>query len=226
MNYSNKIDIIDFFEELKEHQYIIVKIWPNFPNYYSYSDVDIFCHNINEVAICILETGNKYIDIGFEIKVNEINTVAKQIDFIIDGKIDFRFDLHGKFPDYKNVNVNQFYFNSMIDNKTSKAIYVHEKEYTVFIPCIIDEMIIRYFDYLEYFEKRNDKIKHLDYIRNKIENSVSLEDFLDRFYLYVSFPKNRISFSYLYKKKIQLIELFQKIRKKGLIGSLKRILFG
>jgi len=226
MMYSNKLDLTEFFDELKDIEYVIVKISDDFPNYYPGSDVDIFCLDVNKIAKRILKVGNKYLNQNFYIRIDESKSNLKQIDFVYDGKIDFRFDLYGAFPKYSNINIRKFYFYSIIDRRTQRTLNYNKKKISVWVPEIIDEMIIRYLDYLEYFAKRKDKIKHLDFIRKEINESLSLEVFLDRFYLYISFPENRPSISYLKKKKLVVADLLAKVRRRGIFGSIKKILFG
>ena len=103
MIYSNKIDLIEFINEINDCEYTIVKIGEEFPNYYPRNDIDIFCTDINKVAKKILKVGNKYLDQDFKIEISEKDFYHKQIDFLLEGQIDFRFDLFGAFPEYHNV---------------------------------------------------------------------------------------------------------------------------
>jgi hypothetical protein len=226
MRYSNKINLLEFIHELNECDYVIIKIWDNFPNYYPQSDLDIFCTNINLIAEKILTIGNKYLDQEFKININESENYHKQIDFIYMEQIDFRFDLFGSFPDYKNVNIKNSYLYSVIDNKVEKLIGYNNKEIKVFIPCVIDEMIVRYLDYLEYFVKRKDKIRHLDFIRNGIIQNANLESFLDRFYNYISLPIEKKEYSFITKNKLAVIDVLRKVKNKGILGSIKKVLLG
>jgi len=88
--FSNKLNLIDFINKFNCCEYAIIKIWDDFPNYYPNSDIDIFCLNINEIAKKIIASGNTYLEKGFEIEIVEIDSCHKQVDFVLDGKIDFR----------------------------------------------------------------------------------------------------------------------------------------
>lgn len=226
MIYSNKIELIEFINEINDCKYTIVKIGEEFPNYYPRNDIDIFCTDINKVAKKIMKVGNKYLDQDFKIEISEENVYHKQIDFMYDEQIDFRFDLYGAFPEYKNVTIKKSYFYSLIDKSKEKIITHNEIEYKIFVPETVDEMIVRYLDYLEYFAKRNDKIKHLDFVRRKVEESDVLESFLDRFYEHISLPVQKERYSFYTKKKLAFIDILKKVKNKGLIGSIKKVLFG
>ncbi len=226
MIYSNKLELIEFIDEINDCEYTVAKIWEEFPNYYPRNDIDIFCADINKVAKKILKVGNKYLDQDFKIEISEENIYHKQIDFMLDEQIDFRFDLLGAFPEYKNVTIKKSYFYSLIDKRKEKIITHNEIGHKIFVPDSIDEMIVRYLDYLEYFAKRNDKIKHLDFVRKKIGESDILESFLDRFYKHISFPIHKEKYSSYTKKKLALIDILKKVKNKGLVGSIKKVLLG
>ena len=226
MIYSNKIDLIEFINEINDCEYTIVKIGEEFPNYYPRNDIDIFCTDINKVAKKILKVGNKYLDQDFKIEISEKDFYHKQIDFLLEGQIDFRFDLFGAFPEYHNVTIKKSYFYSLIDKRKEKIITHKEIGHKIFVPDTIDEIIVRYLDYLEYFSKRKDKIKHLDYVRKKINESDVLESFLDRFYEHISMPLQKEKYYSYTKKKLAIIDILKKVKNKGLSGSIKKVLFG
>ena len=78
------------------------------------------------------------------------------------------------------------------------------------VPSQLDENIIRYIEYHEYYAQRPDKIKHIDYIQQSIKDSnINTNDFFDKLYYYTEIPptiQENINLSkssyfiYLYKK--------------------------
>lgn len=189
MKKTNKLDLNYFFYNLKDMNYVIIKYDTSFPNYYSGSDIDIFCYNKNEFAKQVLNYGNKYLNRGFEIKVKNLSNNHTFIDFFQNNELDFRFDLYDSFPNYKKIKIKKYYLYSVIENAFSIIKKYNGIEYYIFIPSDIDNILLRYIEYIEWYELRPDKIKHLDYILDKLsKNSLSIK-FIDKLHLYVEFPE-------------------------------------
>jgi len=112
------------------------------------------------------------------------------IDFFFNDKLEFRFDLYGMMPPYKKVAIKNEYFNVIIKNKKEKKIRDEHKNYVIFTPLDIDEMSLRYIEYYEWFEERPDKIKHLNFILDKIKTDKSKQEFLDRIHTFIKIPNN------------------------------------
>ena len=62
--------------------------------------------------------------------------------------------------------------------------------------------------------------------QNIMQESDVLESFLDRFYEHISLPVQKERYSFYTKKKLAFIDILKKVKNKGLIGSIKKVLFG
>jgi hypothetical protein len=181
-----KIDLIQIFKLLENKFYCIIKIPDEFPEYAIGSDIDIFCYDINNIANIILQNTNQYISDKITIEIKDLN---KQIyvDIKEYDKIHLRFDLYGELPNYKNVKIKPCLFSSIIEHATSKSIL--NNELTVKVPCHIDEIIIRYIEYHEWYAQRPDKIKHINYIEKMIDlEMVDTTLFFDKLHYYTELP--------------------------------------
>jgi hypothetical protein len=59
----------------------------------------------------------------------------------------------------------------------------------VFVPNDEDELMLRYFEYLEWFDRRPDKIKHIDYICAQKDTAL-MQRFFENTHRYIQFkPK-------------------------------------
>jgi hypothetical protein len=228
--YSNKLNLKEFFFAVQKTEYVIIKMSKEFPNYYKRSDIDVFCNDVKEFSKCLLEVGNKYLFQNFiiEVKNNEEN-VHTYIDFYIDGDLDFRFDLYSAMPPLLNtIKMKPYYFYSVTDRRRSFLIDFNGEKYPIYIPSEIDELILRYLEYMEWYEKRPDKIKHLDYILDKISDTKIRKLFFDRLHIYAEFPpteyKGYHMRSYIMSRYFNLpLFYFKNIKSKGLICSLMAI---
>jgi len=188
VSFSNRLDLDRFFFEVREQIYVVVKLDDNFPNYYKNSDIDVFCYDKNEFAKRILSVGKQYLDRGFEIKVINKGETRTYVDFYFDGEIDFRFDLYQSLPKYKKIRLKEHYFYSIIEN--AKVLYreFDGVQYPIYVPSTVDELLLRYVEYIEWYETRLDKVKHLDYILDAVAANSSRIGFLDKLHLYTELP--------------------------------------
>ncbi len=223
--YSNKLNLIELFFAVRKNEYVIIKMSKEFPNYNKGSDIDVLCNDVKEFIESILEVGNKYLSQGFMIEViNNEENVHTFVDFYIDGDLDFRFDLYSAMPLLNSIKMKPSYFYSVIDRRRSFLIDFNGEKYPIYIPSEIDEIILRYLDYMELYEKRPDKIKHIDYIRDKITDEKIRKSFFDRLHIYAEFPlaenKSCHMRSYIMSKYFSLpLFYFKKIKSMGVIGS-------
>jgi hypothetical protein len=188
MKYSNKLNLPEFFKEFSDESYCIIKTDDNFPNYYACSDIDIFCYDISKLADKIFKIGNKYIEDGFEIRVREANSRNQvQIDFYIDNKLDFKFDLYQQLPNYKRIMIKSAFFSSIIENRIRITKNFNNEEFEFYVPSKIDDLILRYIEYIEYYDIRADKIKHMDYI-NYSADKLDKKLLLDKLHFYTEIP--------------------------------------
>lgn len=182
------INLKPIFQKLEKETYSIIKISNDFPKCKVGSDIDILGLNIENIAKIIIQSGNDYIDKGYTINFNDTETQIK-IDFILNTKIILRFDLYKKLPLYENINIKPALFESIIENSISKII---EKNFIVYIPNIIDDLVIRYIEYNEWYGVRPDKIKHIDYINQYITDSKLKNKFLDKIHHYTAFSHKQV----------------------------------
>jgi len=188
MNDHNKLNLNEFFYNLKDEVYIVAKLSENFPDYHAGDDIDIFCYSLKKVATQILGLGNKLTKKGYIVKVTK-RLNQYYIDFYFNDSLEFRFDLYQKFPEYKKINIKEALFYSIIENATSVTHYHKGNPYPLFIPSQIDDLLLRYIEYIEWYETRPDKIKHADYISKKIKSDETRINILDKLHAYTDIPE-------------------------------------
>jgi hypothetical protein len=111
-------------------------------------------------------------------------------DLYEGGELLFRFDLYGALPSYRRVRVNPSLFESVVERAVSTEVDVEGTGQRVSfpVPARVDEMIVRYLEYCEYFPIESGKAKHLDWI---VSQGTPPEKalFLERLHYYVSQPE-------------------------------------
>lgn len=183
-----KINLDEFFYGLANEIYCIIKIKNNFPDYSPGNDIDVFCYDSITFSKKILEIGNSYLLRGFEIKVTSTPDYHQTyIDFFYNEKLEFRFDLYQSLPAYKNIKIRPALFSSIIENAVPNKRYFQNQQFNIYVPDAIDDMLVRYIEYHEWYIQRPDKIKHLEYImkNNDKQSRISL---LDKIHYYTELP--------------------------------------
>ena len=220
-----QFNILKIFNCFNNETYCLIKKSEIFPKYKFGCDFDIFCFNAISVSEKIISYFNQYIDDNIKVRLNT-NKYKIVVDILENDIIHLRFDLYQKLPNFKNIHVRGSLFSSVIENH-QKQIYDGVE---IFIPSDIDEAIIRYLEYHEWFDSRPDKIKHVKMIELFLINKKIEElNFLNKVHYYLKFPLNldsrRVSQNSYLRKLYSFLRKFKTayiyFKENGLIKTLK-----
>ena len=143
-----------FFEGI--HDYCIIKLSDDFPQYKTYSDIDIVCLDKELTKDHIEKIGEQFKNYKIKISTGQSNNLHVDFFYKNEDKLDFRFDLYDHLSFKK---VGDDLLGLMFD---TKIIYKG-----VYIPCEDVDLAIRFMEYKDYIDHRPEKIKHLKYIESK-----------------------------------------------------------
>lgn len=185
---SNKFNLIEFFKALERDKYVIIKYNSKLSCYVKGSDVDIFCTDGKKVAKNLFAVGNKYLSrsSNYKIIINEPNKGHFHIDFLYKEGLEIRFDIYSKLPNYKKVAIKSEFFNLIIDQSVRKKI---SSKCYVKIASPVNEQVVRYLEYLEYYKSIPGKTKHLEYLKRKLRTKKDRDLFSNRLHLLTSISK-------------------------------------
>ena len=208
-----KIDLKPLFEKLIDKAYCIIKLPDEFPQYKAGSDLDIFCYDVEDISRKVLKYLQESITSNLTLKIINMESQI-YIDVMDKDKINFRFDLNGALPTYKNILIKEAFFSSIIENSS----VIEKNEVTVKVPSQIDESILRYIEYQEWYGQNPNKIKHIDYLEKKIANKeIEVNKLLDKLYYYTELPKveenRQVSSNGLTRYLSYLFSMFKKVFK-------------
>ncbi len=179
------LNLRPFIKAIQDEVYCIVKKPEHFPEYYKGSDLDIFCYDIESITKKLIAVGTTFVSHDYEIKITSNKYKQVYLDFVASGSIEFRFDLYSQLPSYKNLIIKPALFESIIENRIKVRM---DKNTSYFIPNKIDESLIRYLDYHEWYRERPDKVKHIDYIFHHSTKNET-QAFLTKLHHYTALPK-------------------------------------
>ena len=203
MKSHQSVPIHTLLRKIQNIPYVFIKTDATFPLYHKGQDIDIFCYNKKQFAQQLFAFGNKYINNERDIRVIEITKWHTHIDFMERDEIHIRFDLYEQLPQYRNIRIKPGYFYSIIENAISQQYTFQKRIYTYYIPSKIDNLLLRYIEYIEYYQLRPDKIKHLTYVLREIRAHPDRISFLDKLHIYTDLPNDFEMFS-----KYNLITIF------------------
>lgn len=184
-----KINVLEVFKELEDEVYAILKKSEMFPDYVPGMDIDILCLEPDVIARKILKSLHKSIAKGTKVLVTALEEKNQVYIDIYPSKlsnhIELRFDLIGQLPSYTKVEVKESLQFSILFHREPFVLKLKDDmQVSVLVPSLIDDMVVRYLEYIEYYDLRPDKVKHLDYILSKLESDKAARGFLDKLHMY------------------------------------------
>jgi len=223
-----KLNFKDLFTVCENLPYTVIKLSPNFPSYDQGGDIDIFCRDIEGFSKKVLAFLGNYVDQNYTIRVQK-KLNKTQIDLLNGKEIHFRFDLIGAQPEYKNILVKPSFFDIVIENAEQRTV----EDFSIKVPKLEDEVILRYLEYNEYFADRPNKIKHTDYINQMIEQGkINVKAFQEKLYYFTAIPeKNYCTKTWIekigerYKLILTLVAKAKHLfKEKGLVALFKKVI--
>lgn len=165
-----RIDVLGLLRNLGE--YVLIKQDDFFPRYAPGNDIDLVVYDRQESLQRFVRYYDRHLAPIGELRIADTSGHC-QADFLVGGVLDVRVDLIDNFDFFQNIAVRPAYLTKLFLDR--RRLRYGEDE--VFVPSPEDDLTLRYFEYLEWFDRRPDKIKHLDYIC-RVED----EDLRQRFF--------------------------------------------
>lgn len=163
--------------------YVLIKKDEVFPQYMPGSDIDLVVFDREETIRSIYSFYESHIGEIGEMKVSD-KEKSCHIDFLFDGKLNLRVDLIDNFEFFEKIDVKpSFIFKLFKDRQLVECNDGH-----VYVPADEDDLTLRYFEYLEWFDHRPDKIKHLDYIC-EVEDEALKKRFFANTHRFIQFKR-------------------------------------
>lgn len=222
----DKLEFKKLFHNLRNESYALVKCPAHFPFMNAGADLDFFCRDINRVSNIIIDSLEQSLTENDKIAVKKKNNKI-HLDLIRQSEIILRFDLMGSYENYKNIKLKSSFFEVVLD----KSQNLSQNGVEVKVPSLLDECIIRYIEYLEFFAKVPDKLKHVDYILQNLKSVEEKNIFFDRLHYFVEIPNAKYEpktwYNKLGEKKDYIFDLLNKsrhlINNKGVKGFIIKV---
>ncbi len=153
------ISVLSILEALSG-DYILLRKWMDFPSFFPGSDVDLLVIDRFDSSLLLQNYFMEFIkDESYYLKVTEgkghihLDIMEKDRIFLRIDLID-GFDYFTRFSVQDALKIRIFLSRKTIDVDNQKVV----------VPSTEFDLLLRYLEYLEWFDRRPDKIKHIDYI--------------------------------------------------------------
>jgi hypothetical protein len=166
MRNLDKFSLSDCIKAIKDIDYCIIKYRGKLTDYEVGNDIDIFTTQHQNLIYILNEKLISFVSNGGIIKVTDYKEKI-HFDLFDNGNFYFRFDICVKPPKYSNLLIKDSFFYSCIFNSEEKET----QESNIKIPNKFDDLILRYIEFLDLYNTRPDKISHVDYINEIIQQS-------------------------------------------------------
>ena len=169
---SETFSVAELAGVLVETDAVVVKMPLTFPVLERGSDLDVWTAEIDNVVSAAVTVLSSSFPEG-EVKVSILKGGAK-VDLFDKAGLLFRLDLSSSLPYYRRLEIRSSFFDRVLFSGVTKRIGTDQQ--LVRVPTDCDDLLIRYFEYHEYFATFEQKIKHEAYILKQIESFPLLEE--------------------------------------------------
>lgn len=157
-----KVDILHILSKLDN--YVVLRASDIFPNVAIGGDIDILVDDrayAEKILVAYFLT-SPYPNIEVEISQNSEHT---HLDIINGKNLICRFDLIDSFNFLSKIHVNHSLTTHILGRKEIREVNGH----AIFFPSKMDDLLVRYIEYIEYFSELPTKEKHIEYIFSHCE---------------------------------------------------------
>lgn len=179
---DNLVDVRTLVSSIEDHT--VIKMSPTFPFYEPGDDLDVLVMDRERALRAVWDYHAGLLADVAELRVTDVETHC-HADFFVGEILDFRIDLIDSLDFFSRFEVRPSFVTKVLRDRRAWT-----SDDRVFVPAPEDDLTFRYFEYLEYFEQRPDKIKHLDYICDVADEDLR-RAFLENTHRYVRFRRKK-----------------------------------
>ncbi|MDY6838319.1 MAG: hypothetical protein SWH78_10120 [Thermodesulfobacteriota bacterium] len=178
-----QVDLIKLLANIED--YVLIKKSAEFPNYSLGSDVDLLVMDKDTALQRVVHFYESHFSTNGQLRVTD-QEYHCHIDFLLHGKLNVRIDLLYDFGFFTMFSVKRGFFIKIFRDRRLVKI----GNSSVYIPAPEDELTIRYFEYLEYFDRYPNKLKHLEYICD-VKDQLLRKRFFENTHRFVVFSRQQ-----------------------------------
>jgi hypothetical protein len=175
------IDLHQVFDQTHAQDFAVMKSLPaGSPK--PGSDIDLLCKDKIALGKHLMRNCRALIKDGYTIRLRDLpETDQAHLDIQRGDQIALRLDLHEGLGAYKRVPIKDTFVQRLMDRREYAAVDCPAGPLQLPVPDAIDNLVLRYLEYQEWFDRRPDKIKHADHIAEQFASDpAAAKAFYDR----------------------------------------------
>ncbi|HOS64370.1 MAG TPA: hypothetical protein PK251_06375 [Candidatus Latescibacteria bacterium] len=180
---SSKINVLELLRQIDD--YVLIKMDPEgFPIYSKGDDIDLIVFDPDEALRRVCAFFDSEVGESGELRVTNADGHI-HADFFLMDLLEIRIDLIHDFTFFQKLNVRPVFVTKIFKDRQKRLV----EGGGVWVPSAEDDLTLRYFEYLEWFAIRPDKIKHLEYLC-RIQDESLRKRFFENTHRFIQFhPK-------------------------------------
>lgn len=175
------IDLTSIFVQTQSHDYAVMKTLPEGQPALG-SDIDILCADKAALGKQFLRNCQPLIMDGYTVRLRDLpETDQAHLDIMRGDTIVLRLDLHEGLGAYQHIPIKETYTQRLLERREWSDVPYPSGALRLAVPDEIDNLVLRYLEYHEWFDRRPDKIKHADHIAQALaDHPEKAKAFYDR----------------------------------------------
>ena len=183
------LDLGRYLGAIADCRYAIVKLPAHFPALHVGEDLDIVAVDKEQVVRKLLLAARQDIEAGFRARVTYGPEGAYIHTDILDADaVHLRFDVASTLPSFGSYRVRDAYTERILEAAGRRDVAIRGATVPIRVAGELDELVVRYLEYYELFSSRPDKVKHLEYVLQAVDEEPERKRFLDRLHANIVLP--------------------------------------
>ena len=162
--------LLGFFNNLGDLDYCVVKLSDTFPNIKMGDDIDLIVKDVKKFTnTAFAYFKNKY---QYETEITTEKFGKLHFDITSESNLVLRLDITSEKPDTKGLKLKQNYYTTIFSNTHTEKYKIEDLEFTIKIPDIKYEILVRTIEYFNYPQKKWHKkylLKNINHYKNNID---------------------------------------------------------
>ncbi|MBX2852611.1 MAG: hypothetical protein KTR15_12805 [Phycisphaeraceae bacterium] len=170
---TGSIDLHRVFDQTQPHEFAVMKSLPK-GSPEPGSDIDLLCTDKVALGKQLMRNCRSLINDGYTIRLRDLpETNQAHLDILHGDKIALRLDLHEGLGAYQHIPVKETFAQRLMDRREYAAVDCPKGLLQLPVPDATDNLVLRYLEYQEWFDRRPDKIKHAEHIADRFASDPS-----------------------------------------------------
>ena len=129
----SKLNLLELLSSVDD--YILIKVWDEFPQYTTGSDIDLIILDKDEAIKDIYKFFQSIRNTTIALEINNVDNHC-HLDFLAEDALELRVDLIDNFKDFKNIEIKPSYIAKLFMNRKT----INYEGTNIYVPSDVDDL--------------------------------------------------------------------------------------